>query len=139
MFAIAPGCRRNVFPLFVKPVKSFFSVGGPTSEQSLSPGTDQKPWARSAAFFRPFEILFRNTPDFPGNHYLLAEGLLQGVQTTLDGYYNGEVQIAGVVDSIMFPNTIAFSAFRISLVLASVGPGTNGGYRAESHAGARLR
>jgi len=70
-------------------------------------------WARSAAFFHPFEILFNKyTGHFLGTNYLLGEGLLQGIQTTLDGYVcGGQVQVMGVVDSIMFPNTIAFQRF----------------------------
>ena len=101
------------FPLFVKPVKSFFSVGAQrvNNRQQLAQIKDY--WARSADFFRPFEILFQKyTGQSLGTKFLLAEGLLQGIQTTLDGYvYNGNVHTVGVVDSIMFPNTIAFQRF----------------------------
>ena len=101
------------FPLFVKPVKSFFSVGAQRVGNRHDLAQIKERWARSAAFFRPFEVLFRKYTGLSlGTNYLLAEGLLQGIQTTLDGYVrDGEVQIAGVVDSIMFPNTIAFQRF----------------------------
>jgi biotin carboxylase len=43
---------------------------------------------------------------------LLAERPLSGVQVTLDGYvYDGEVVTVGVVDSIMYPGTLAFQRF----------------------------
>src|SRR6266481_4626051 len=101
------------FPLFVKPVKSFFSVGAQPVESRSDLETIKNRWARSAAFFHPFEILFNKyTGHFLGTNYLLGEGLLQGIQTTLDGYVcGGQVQVMGVVDSIMFPNTIAFQRF----------------------------
>jgi hypothetical protein len=101
------------FPLFVKPVKSFFSVGAQPVESRSDLEKIKNRWARSAAFFHPFEILFNKyTGHFLGTNYLLGEGLLQGIQTTLDGYVcGGQVQVTGVVDSIMFPNTIAFQRF----------------------------
>ena len=101
------------FPLFVKPVKSFFSVGAQRVNDRPHLVQIKQRWARSADFFQPFEILFRKyTGQSLGTKFLLAEGLLQGIQTTLDGYvYNGKLHIAGVVDSIMFPNTIAFQRF----------------------------
>jgi len=109
--AAIPGEGR--FPLFVKPVKSFFSVGAQRVENRKQLEQIKKHWARSAAFFEPFEILFRKYTGLSlETNYLLAEGLLQGCQATLDGYVcDGEVHIMGVVDSIMFPNTIAFQRF----------------------------
>jgi len=101
------------FPLFVKPVKSFFSVGAQRVDSQQHLAHIKSHWARAAAFFQPFEILFKKHTGFSlGTNYLLAEGLLEGVQTTLDGYVcQGQVQVMGVVDSIMFPNTIAFRRF----------------------------
>jgi biotin carboxylase len=110
------------FPLFVKPVKSFFSVGAQrvNSREQLAHIKDH--WARSGAFFQPFETLFtKYTGESLGTNYLLAEGLLEGLQTTLDGYVcHGEVQVIGVVDSIMFPNTIAFERFEYPSSLPTV-------------------
>ena len=108
--AMPPG---RSFPLFVKPVKSFFSVGAQPVESRSDLEKINNRWARSAAFFHPFGILFHKyTGHFLGTNYLLGEGLLQGIQTTLDGYVcGGQVHVMGVVDSIMFPNTIAFQRF----------------------------
>jgi biotin carboxylase len=47
-----------------------------------------------------------------GTTRLIAEGLLNGAQVTVEGYaYGGEVHILGVVDSIFFPDSLAFSRF----------------------------
>ena len=47
-----------------------------------------------------------------GTKRLIAEGLLKGEQVTVEGYVHGGVAtIFGVVDSIMFPGTLAFSRF----------------------------
>jgi biotin carboxylase len=101
------------FPLFVKPVKSFFSVGAQRIDSAAELPPIQQRWLRAASFFRPFDILLqRYTGRAMQTQFLLAEGLLTGVQTTLDGYvYQGEVYLMGVVDSIMFPGTIAFQRF----------------------------
>jgi biotin carboxylase len=47
-----------------------------------------------------------------GTKRLIAEGLLKGEQVTVEGYAcGGKVGIFGVVDSVMFPGTLAFSRF----------------------------
>ncbi|CAN5439917.1 hypothetical protein BH20ACI3_BH20ACI3_19300 [soil metagenome] len=47
-----------------------------------------------------------------GTKFLLVEELLEGLQATLEGYvYQGEIHLMGIVDSVMFPNTIAFKRF----------------------------
>jgi hypothetical protein len=74
--AMPPDCS---FPLFVKPVKSFFSVGAQRVESRSDLEKIKNRWARSAAFFHPFEILFNKyTGHFLGTNCLLGEGLLQG-------------------------------------------------------------
>src|SRR4051812_30533287 len=101
------------FPLFVKPVKSFFSVGAQRVNCRKELDQIRKVWAENAEFFRPFEILLKKHTGLSiGTKCLIAEGLLEGIQTTLDGYVqHGEVHLMGVVDSIMFPGTIAFQRF----------------------------
>jgi hypothetical protein len=100
-------------PAFVKPIKSFFSVGAQrlTSLEQLV--TVQNRWANLGSFFRPFERLLECYAGLSvGRQCLLVEGLLQGVQATLEGYALGsEIHIVGIVDSIMFPGTIAFERF----------------------------
>ncbi len=101
------------FPLFIKPVKSFFSVYAnvATSLPELSSllQTSRLP----TGFLHQFNWFLQeySSCELPAN-YLLAEELLSGVQVTLDGYvYNGVVVCIGIVDSVMFPGTICFSRF----------------------------
>lgn len=101
------------FPAFVKPVKSFFSIG---AQKIVSPGElieAKSRWAKLDDFFLPLERLMLRYVDMGiGTIRLIAEGLLEGEQVTVDGYaYGGKVTILGVVDSIMFPGTRAFSRF----------------------------
>ena len=109
----ADGWAGENFPLFVKPVKSFFSVGAQRVNGSEELEEVRKEWEGKADFFEPFEILLKKyTGKEIGSRCLIAEGLLEGVQATLDGYVqDGEVEVMGVVDSIMFPGTIAFQRF----------------------------
>jgi biotin carboxylase len=101
------------FPFFIKPVKSFFSVGAQRIASPRQLCEMKAKWARSTAFFRPFDLFLRQyTGHTMGTNLLIAEGLLEGAQATLDGYvYEREVHAMGVVDSIMFPGTIAFQRF----------------------------
>lgn len=66
-----------------------------------------------AGFFRPFDTMLRRyTGHSMGTEFLIAETLLKGWQVTLDGYaHDGTIYPMGVVDSIMFPGTIAFQRF----------------------------
>ncbi|MGH9345422.1 MAG: ATP-grasp domain-containing protein [Terriglobia bacterium] len=101
------------FPVFVKPVKSFFSVGAGRVDSLDQLRSIQNEWLNKASFFQPFDAMLRK---YAGHamrtEFLLAEEVLTGWQTTLDGYvYDGEVYPVGVVDSIMFPGTIAFQRF----------------------------
>jgi hypothetical protein len=101
------------FPAFLKPVKSFFSVGAQRLNSLDQLTKAQKHWAGLATFFHPFErLLERYASRSVGTGYLLIESLLQGVQTTLEGHaFGGKIHILGVVDSVMFPGTLAFERF----------------------------
>lgn len=100
-------------PCFVKPVKSYFSIGaGGILEE------DEIPHAVRAAtlphrFFEPFQRLFEAYADLPfGEGRVLAEELLEGHQSTFEGYViDGRMEALGVVDSIMFPGTRVFRRF----------------------------
>lgn len=110
-------------PAFVKPVKSFFSVGAKRLVSADQLPEIQEKWARLDAFFEPFSQLLKRYRGLSvGRRFLLAEGLLQGVQVTLEGYaYGSDIHVLGVVDSVMFPGTIAFERFEYpSLLPASV-------------------
>jgi len=107
------GDLRIGFPCFVKPVKSFFSVGAHRVDSVDQLAAIKHRWASLASFFSPFDVLLKKHAGLSvGNKFLLAEELLEGVQATLEGYvYHGEVHLLGIVDSVMFPNTIAFRRF----------------------------
>jgi biotin carboxylase len=114
--ALPPELR---FPIFVKPVKSFFSVGAQRVDSPHELAQIQDRWSRAGSFFRPFELLLRRYTGREIGGYLLAEELMTGLQSTLDGYvYRGEAHAMGVVDSIMFAGTIAFRRFEYPSRLA---------------------
>ena len=101
------------FPAFVKPMKSFFSIGAQRIEDAAELAEVKRKWAELDAFFMPLDRLLRRHADTEiGTTRLIAEGLLKGVQVTVEGYvHGGEVHILGVVNSIFFPGTLAFSRF----------------------------
>lgn len=121
---VSPGAglpRDFEFPAFVKPAKSFFSVGAQRVDSPDQLQSIQQHWRSMAPFFRPFEtLLHRYTGYSMGTGFLILETLLKGHQVTLDGYvYRGKVYPMGVVDSIMFPGTIAFQRFEYPSTLPS--------------------
>ena len=115
------------FPLFVKPVKSFFSIGAERVNSAAELAALLPHWNNLDQFFQPLErMLERYTGTTIGTKRLIAEGLLKGEQVTVEGYVHGGVAtIFGVVDSIMFPGTLAFSRFDYPSHLAA--------RRAEAH------
>lgn len=115
-FALHDGTRSLCeigLPAFVKPVKSFFSIGA----YSVATEEEFKIACQRAtlppAFFAPLRALFEKHTDLSfGPPSVLVEELLHGHQATLEGYmFQGEVVTLGVVDSIMFPGTLAFERF----------------------------
>ena len=107
------------FPLFVKPVKSFFSIGAGTVASALELGRLLPHWATLDQFFLPLDRMLRHYAGLSiGTKRLIAEGLLKGEQVTVEGYVHGGVaSILGVVDSVMFPGTLAFSRFDYPSIL----------------------
>jgi biotin carboxylase len=101
------------FPAFVKPMKSFFSIGSQRIDSAAELAKAKRRWVALDDFFLPLErLLKRETGVEIGSTRLIAEGLLKGHQVTVEGYaFGGEVGILGVVDSIFFPGTLAFSRF----------------------------
>jgi len=101
------------FPAFVKPVKSFFSIGAHRVALLQELVEAKSRWAKLDDFFLPLERLLQHHADIDvGTTRLIAEGLLKGVQVTVEGYaFGGEVTILGVVDSILFSGTLVFSRF----------------------------
>ena len=101
------------FPLFLKPVKSCFSIN---ADVIRSPETFRRRVRSSLlpqGFLKPLNDLLRAHTDFPLDaSYLLAESLLEGAQASLEGYvFNGRVHILGIIDAVMYPGTISFQRF----------------------------
>ncbi len=101
------------FPLFVKPVKSFFSIGAERVDSPSALAALFPRWAALDQFFAPLDqMLQRYTGSSIGTKRLIAEGLLKGEQVTVEGFvHDGVASIMGVVDSVMFPGTLAFARF----------------------------
>lgn len=102
------------YSCFVKPVKSFFSIGAQHVE-----GLAQMPDAIARAtlpqpFFQPLIDLFERYADDVdfGKERVIGEDLLHGRQATIEGYvFDDEVTIFGVIDSSMYPSTSVFRRF----------------------------
>ena len=100
------------FPLFVKPVKSFFSVGAQRVLSAAALPTAVRCATLPRTFFDLFRSLLKRYSGLDMQGYVLAEALLEGQQTTLEGYaYQGNIHVLGIVDSIMFPGTSCFERF----------------------------
>ena len=112
-----PGAIGLPFPLYVKPVKSTYSI--------LARRVNDFAELRAHLTFKPFEKLILEKLIAPFNqlgaerflfpvdaHHLVAEELLLGEQVTIEGLvHQGQVTDLGVVDSIMYPGTSAFKRF----------------------------
>lgn len=113
----APPAPLLPFPFFVKPVKGTFSLfaakvaDAPALKKHLSFG----PLERFALgrVTAPFNDLIRAVTSLEHDaNWFIGEELIEGVQVTLDGFaFDGDVQIMGVVDSVMFPETSIFERF----------------------------
>lgn len=102
------------FPVFIKPVKGFFSIGAFRVDDVRELRELSRRATLQEGFFAPFRVLFEKYTglDF-GAGRVLAESLLEGVQATLEGYVrSGTIDVIGIVDSIMFPGTWAFERFQ---------------------------
>jgi biotin carboxylase len=113
---VAPGASPPddlCFPLFVKPVKSFFSIGAEKVASASELAALLPRWRALEQFFLPLDrMLERYAGASIGTKRLIAEGVLKGEQVTVEGYvHDGKAGIFGVVDSVMFPGTLAFSRF----------------------------
>jgi ATP-grasp domain len=107
-----PAPRSLPYPVFVKPVKSFFSVGAYRVGTEAELFRLREKSDLGATFFDPFETLLKEYTGLGLGARTIVENLLQGVQATIEGYVqHGQVQIIGVVDSIMFPNALSFQRF----------------------------
>ncbi len=101
------------FPLFAKPVKSYFSIFANTVNNKNELQHAANAAMPSDAYLEPLNWFINHYSSFELDaKYLLAESLLIGEQVTVEGYvFNHHVEIMGVVDSIMYPGTICFERF----------------------------
>lgn len=107
-----PALQELSYPVFLKPVKSFFSVGAYRAN-SMSE-LIRRGWQSSLqeSFFRPFETALHEYAHLRLGPRVIVEELLQGLQVTVEGYVAcGDVHIIGVVDSVMYPGTRSFQRF----------------------------
>lgn len=104
----------DMYPGFLKPVKSCMSINAfkiKSREELLER-------ARTALlpeqFISPFNDMVDHYTEWHTTaSFLLYEGLLSGVQVSLEGYVaGGEVVIMGIIDAIMFPGTYSFKRFQ---------------------------
>lgn len=104
------------FPVFVKPVKSWFSQFARRVESAeemraflTSPGVAN----HLRDFVRPMNQLLARYPDFEVDAgYMLAEEVLTGQQVTLEGLVTqGRVIVVGLVDSVMYADSTSFEHF----------------------------
>jgi hypothetical protein len=109
--------RTLPFPFFVKPCKGTFSLFAAKvdSEAQLAGHLAFRPHERFllGRVTRPFNQLLRRLTTLEHDaDWFIGESLISGVQVTLDGFaFDGEVEIMGVVDSVMFPGTSTFERF----------------------------
>ena len=104
-------------PCFVKPVKAAYSVLARRVDalDELNRHLTFRPWERHIIrrLVRPFAELLREWPEFEvPAEAMLAEGLLDGLQVNVDGWFDrGTPNLFGVIDSVMHPGTTAFLRF----------------------------
>ena len=131
------------FPLFVKPVKSWFSQYArrvDTFEELqrfvCSPGVR----AHLATFVRPFDQLLARYSGFTFHGgYMLAEELLTGHQVTLEGFVQGgAMSIVGIVDSVMYHDRTELQALRLPVLRERDRRAAHDGNRRAGHGAHRL-
>jgi biotin carboxylase len=105
------------FPVFVKPVKSWFSqyarrIESPEELALYTASTGLQ--SHLSDFLQPFNQLLARYGDFVvDGDWLLAEEVLVGHQVTLEAFVSATVlHVIGVVDSIMHEETLSFRHFR---------------------------
>lgn len=105
------------YPLFIKPVKAAFSVLARIvhSREELHALTRFGRWELWVIrhLVEPFERIARQRLPAAGTaHRLLIEKPVHARQYNLDGYViGGELRPLGIVESVMYPGTQAFSRF----------------------------
>lgn len=104
------------YPLFVKPVKSWFSQFSRQIESFdelqwflTSPGLER----HLREFVRPFNTLLSLYDSFEYDaSFMIAEQVISGQQVTLEGYVaDGSIEVLGIVDTVMYAGSASFERF----------------------------
>jgi len=101
------------YPVFMKPVKSCMSMHARRIKNEFEMERFAKSAVLPKGFVRPFEDMLRayGNVEFDA-HFLLAEGIAEGHQVSLEGYaFEDEIHVLGILDAVMFPGTQSFSRF----------------------------
>ena len=100
------------FPIFLKPVKSYFSFlagivqDAPTLQRYIT--THKMP----DAYLYQFNWFLQHKGMAPDASDFLVEEVLNGQQVTVEGFiFQGSCHILGITDSIMYPGTMSFARF----------------------------
>jgi ATP-grasp domain len=113
----ADQARKLTYPLFVKPVKATFSVLARRCEnaEELIRHLTFKPWEKHIIMrlIEPHNQALKRFPQFTeGASNLIIETPMCGVQINVDcAVVNGEINILGLIDEVMYPGTMAFLRF----------------------------
>ena len=104
------------YPIFVKPLKSFFSIGASRVDAAAGLESAVREATLPPEFYRPFNELLSLYPQLApaeiGARSVIGEAALCGHQCTLEGYVRrGATHTVGVVDSIFYPGTPSFERF----------------------------
>ncbi len=101
------------YPVFVKPVKSNFSINTQTATNEKELANARLTCRFPELFTAPLTYFMSQfMPYAVDAQALLAEELLTGTQVTVEGYaYHSHAHIIGIVDSIMYPGSISFMRF----------------------------
>ncbi len=110
------GPEGLAFPCFVKPVRGAFSVlarpvPGLAALHAFLAHPDVHEHGRTTVRIQR-ALQARLSPGAPDPRCFVAEGLLAGLQVTVEGWIQGgRVGVLGVVDSLLHPGTHAFARF----------------------------
>jgi len=106
--------RPPYFPIFMKPIKSFFSIFAARIDSQEQYNEFIRSYRKhNRKFSEPLNILLKKYSSLKIDaDYLIAEKLMNGKQVTLEGYvYNKKIEVLGITDSIKHVGTISFKRF----------------------------